>query len=130
MEPAKRRRVYSAGPIMDCRFGVAGSCVVREGPRLGTQSGWACQFCAYALGLKEVGLVRADRVSGHKSSKRVQTGEGKCKEIAMRRVLRFIFRGLIGVVALVGVLLALLGYYGYSPAPEVPRRGTAMEPRC
>lgn len=28
----------------------------------------------------------------------------------MRRVLRFIFRGLIGVVALVGVLGALLGY--------------------
>ena len=39
----------------------------------------------------------------------------------MRRVLRFIFRSLIGVVALVGVLGALLGYYGYSPAPEVPR---------
>jgi polyhydroxybutyrate depolymerase len=39
----------------------------------------------------------------------------------MRRVLRFIFRGLIGVVALVGVLGALLGYFGYSAAPEVPR---------
>ena len=39
----------------------------------------------------------------------------------MRRVLRFIFRGLIGVVALVGVLGALLGYLAYSPAPEVPR---------
>jgi polyhydroxybutyrate depolymerase len=39
----------------------------------------------------------------------------------MRRVLRFIFRGLIGVVALVGVLGAVLGYFGYSPAPEVPR---------
>ena len=39
----------------------------------------------------------------------------------MRRVLRFIFRGLIGVVALVGVLGALLGYFVYSPAPEVPR---------
>ena len=39
----------------------------------------------------------------------------------MRRVLRYIFRGLIGVVALVGVLGALLGYLGYSPAPEVPR---------
>src|ERR1035441_5005124 len=47
--------------------------------------------------------------------------EGKCKEIAMRRVLRFIFRGLIGVVALVGVLGALFGYFGYSPAPEVPQ---------
>jgi polyhydroxybutyrate depolymerase len=39
----------------------------------------------------------------------------------MRRALRFIFRGSIGVVALVGVLGALLGYYGYSPAPELPR---------
>src|ERR1039457_6864743 len=47
--------------------------------------------------------------------------EGKCKEIAMRRVLRYIFRGLIGVVALVGVLGALFGYFGYSPAPEVPQ---------
>ena len=33
------------------------------------------QFCAYAIGQKETGLVRADRVLGHKSSKRVQTGE-------------------------------------------------------
>ena len=39
----------------------------------------------------------------------------------MRRVLRYIFRGLIGVVALVGVLGALFGYFGYSPAPEVPQ---------
>jgi polyhydroxybutyrate depolymerase len=39
----------------------------------------------------------------------------------MRRVLRFIFRGLIGVVLLVGVLGALLGYFGYSPAPDVPQ---------
>ena len=39
----------------------------------------------------------------------------------MRRALRFLVRGLIGVVALVGVLGALLGYFGYSPAPEVPR---------
>src|ERR1700730_17351755 len=39
----------------------------------------------------------------------------------MRRVLRLIFRGLIGVVALVVVLGALLGYFGYSAAPEVPR---------
>ena len=44
----------------------------------------------------------------------------------MRRVLRFIFRGLIGVVALVGVLGALLGYFGYSPAPEVPRLSGAL----
>jgi hypothetical protein len=51
----------------------------------------------------------------------VPLGEGKCKEIAMRRVLRFVLWGLIGVVALVGVLGALLGYSGYSPAPEVPR---------
>lgn len=39
----------------------------------------------------------------------------------MRRVPRLIFRGLIGVVALVGVLGALLGYFVYSPAPEVPQ---------
>src|ERR1022692_3484332 len=52
---------------------------------------------------------------------RILPGEGKWKENAVRRVLRFIFRSLIGVVALVGVLGALLGYYGYSPAPEVPR---------
>src|ERR1700674_2831910 len=39
----------------------------------------------------------------------------------MRRVGRLILRGLIGVVALVAVLGALLGYFGYSPAPEVPR---------
>ena len=48
---------------------------VREGSRLGTQSGWACQFCAYTIGLKEIGLVRADRVLGRESSKRVQCGE-------------------------------------------------------
>ena len=39
----------------------------------------------------------------------------------MRRVFSFIFRGLLGVVALVGVLGALLGYFVYSPAPEVPQ---------
>jgi len=39
----------------------------------------------------------------------------------MRRVLRYIFRGLIGMVALVGVLGTLFGYFGYSPAPEVPQ---------
>ena len=39
----------------------------------------------------------------------------------MRRVLRFVLLGLIGVVALGGVLGALLGYFVYSPAPEVPR---------
>jgi polyhydroxybutyrate depolymerase len=39
----------------------------------------------------------------------------------MRRVLRLILRGSIGVVALVAVLLALFGYLAYSPAPEVPR---------
>ena len=44
----------------------------------------------------------------------------------MRRVLRFISRGLIGVVALVGVLAALLGYFGYSPAPEIPRLSGTM----
>ena len=26
--------------------------------RLGTQSGWACRFYAYAIGLKEIGVVR------------------------------------------------------------------------
>ena len=47
----------------------------------------------------------------------------------MRRVLRLILRGLIGVVALVGVLGALLGYFVYSPAPEVSRlSGTLMKP--
>jgi len=39
----------------------------------------------------------------------------------MRRALRFILWGLSGVVAMVVVLGALLGYFGYSPAPEVPR---------
>ena len=39
----------------------------------------------------------------------------------MRRVLRFVLWGLIGVVALGGVLGALFGYFVYSPAPEVPR---------
>ncbi len=39
----------------------------------------------------------------------------------MRSVLRFIFRGLIGVVALGGVLGALFGYFAYSPAAEAPQ---------
>ncbi len=39
----------------------------------------------------------------------------------MRRVLRFVLWGLMGVVALVSVLGALLAYFGYSAAPEVPR---------
>jgi hypothetical protein len=43
--------------------------------RLGAQSGCELRFYAYAIGLKEVGLVRADCVSGHESSKRVQCGE-------------------------------------------------------
>src|SRR5258708_5635178 len=43
--------------------------------------------------------------------------QGDC----MRRVLRFIFRGLIGVIALVGVLGALFAYLAYSTSPEVPR---------
>jgi len=34
----------------------------------------------------------------------------------MRRVLRFVLWGLIGVVALGGVLGALFGYFVYSPA--------------
>jgi polyhydroxybutyrate depolymerase len=39
----------------------------------------------------------------------------------MRRVLRYIFWALIGVVVLFCVLGALFGYFVYSPAPEVPR---------
>jgi polyhydroxybutyrate depolymerase len=39
----------------------------------------------------------------------------------MRTFLRYIFRGLIGVVASLGLLGALFGYFVYSPAPEVPR---------
>src|SRR5712671_1691692 len=39
----------------------------------------------------------------------------------MRRVLRLVLRGLIVVVALVGVLIALFGYFVYTPAPEIPR---------
>jgi polyhydroxybutyrate depolymerase len=39
----------------------------------------------------------------------------------MRKAVRFVLRGLIVVVALVGALGALFGYLVYSPAPEVPR---------
>jgi polyhydroxybutyrate depolymerase len=39
----------------------------------------------------------------------------------MRRVLRFVLWAFVGVVALGGLLGALLGYFVYSPAPEVPR---------
>ena len=39
----------------------------------------------------------------------------------MRRVLRFVLWGLIGVVTLGGALGALFGYFIDSPAPEVPR---------
>jgi hypothetical protein len=46
----------------------------------------------------------------------------------MRRVLRYIFRGLIGVVALVGSLGARFGYSGYSPAPEVPQLSGTLTP--
>src|SRR6266478_19794 len=46
----------------------------------------------------------------------------------MSRGLRFIFRGLIGIVALVGVLAALLGYFGYSAAPEVPQLSGTLTP--
>ena len=39
----------------------------------------------------------------------------------MKRVLRFVLWCCIAVVALVATLGALLGYFGYSTAPEVPR---------
>jgi polyhydroxybutyrate depolymerase len=39
----------------------------------------------------------------------------------MRKVLRFVLWGVIGLVALSAVLGALFGYFVYSPAPEVPR---------
>src|ERR1017187_9924052 len=42
---------------------------------MGAQTGRSCQSCADVIGLKEIGLVRAGRVSGHKSSKRVHAGE-------------------------------------------------------
>lgn len=42
----------------------------------------------------------------------------RSREIAMRRALRFLLRGLIVVVVLV---IALLGYFVYTPSPEVPR---------
>lgn len=35
---------------------------VRDVSRLGTQSGWANQFCADAIGLRAIGVVRAARV--------------------------------------------------------------------
>jgi polyhydroxybutyrate depolymerase len=38
----------------------------------------------------------------------------------MRRVLRYVFWGLISVVALGGALGALFGYFVYSAPPEVP----------
>jgi len=47
-------------------------------------------------------------------------GDEKGREIAMSRVLRFVFRGLIVVVALVGAVGVLFGYFVYSPAPVVP----------
>jgi polyhydroxybutyrate depolymerase len=48
-------------------------------------------------------------------------GSEESREIAIRRVLRLVLWGLIGVVALGGVLGALFGYFVYSPAPEVPQ---------
>jgi polyhydroxybutyrate depolymerase len=45
-------------------------------------------------------------------------GSEESREIAMRKVLRFLLWGLIVVVALGG---ALFGYFVYSPTPEVPR---------
>jgi hypothetical protein len=40
---------------------------------------------------------------------------------AMSRLLRFVLPGLIVVVALVGAVSVLFGYFVYSPAPEDPR---------
>jgi len=48
---------------------------VQDVSRLGTHPGWACKFGVYVIGLKAVGVVRADCFSCRKSSKRVQTGE-------------------------------------------------------
>src|ERR1700737_148083 len=53
-------------------------------------------------------------------------GSAESREIAMRRVLRFVLWGLIGVVALGGALGALFGYFVYSPVPEVPRLSGAL----
>src|ERR1017187_8555464 len=49
---------------------------VRNVSRLGAQSGCELRFYAYAIGLKEVGLVRADCVSGHESSHRIHFIDG------------------------------------------------------
>jgi len=49
--------------------------IVRHATSLGTQSGCARKSRAYSIGLKGIELVRVKRVSGRKSSKRVQTGE-------------------------------------------------------
>ena len=47
----------------------------RYSSNLGTQPGWKPDFNPDVLVNKEFGLVRADRILGRKSSKRVQTGE-------------------------------------------------------
>jgi hypothetical protein len=57
---------------VDCRLGVAGSRVVRDSSLLGAQSGWVRRSCTDVIGLKAIGVVRADRVLRRKSSKRVQ----------------------------------------------------------
>jgi len=48
---------------------------VRDGPKAAAQFGWVRWFLTDVIGLKRIGVVRADGVSGHKSSKRVQCGE-------------------------------------------------------
>jgi polyhydroxybutyrate depolymerase len=51
------------------------------------------------------------------------------RRISMKRVLRFVVRGLAGVVALGCVLGALLAYFVYTPAPEVPPLSGALVKR-
>jgi len=81
--------------------------MVRDASSLGTQSGWACKFRVYAIGLKAIGVVRAECGSGRKSSKRVQCGEpllsfvdntGLCSSQAVRYFV-FRFESSLGISA-------------------------------
>ena len=75
--PRRWRTVTSAGGelVPENSFSIHAIRRGREPFRLGAQPGWEYQFCAYAIGLKGIGLARAGCVLGYKSSKRVQTGE-------------------------------------------------------